>query len=937
MADVVNVGNIQIANAVSVVYTAGDNINISDDRVISATVPTKTSDLTNDSGYITNETDGLVNYTTTNQMNTLLNAKADKNNVYTKTESDARYPLSSNVYSKTESDSKYSTIPETGNKIEVSINSSTYVMTMNLKDKNNNILSTGTVDLPLESVVVSGRYDDTTKELVLTLQNGNEIRISVADLISGLQETLIAGDNIQINGNTISATDTTYTAGENVTITGTTISAKDTTYELSGETEDDVTTITLTDSDGGTSTATVDCSKYQEELDTLNEIVDGLPHVEGEGVELLLSPTIKAPLKSTLKGNTTQTTYTGRNLFNVFNEQVGTQNQKSPTISSDGTITSTSNFSDLRGKGIVVALDSSTTYTFSFNVDSFTTTTSPARAHVEGKIYENNSVVGEIFASTSYTTTGQKSITFTTPVIGSNQKCGIVFNGGYSSGGVVSSTYSQAMIETGSSVSSYEPYVGGIASPNPDYPQKVKVVTGDNTVMVCGKNLFSGYTKGVGLSTVDGSETVSTKSATSGYIPVDLSNSAKYTLTGLPDTLFNLIAAYDSNKKFLGRTGGGNPTSWTFNSTSFAIGTKLGSGDIKYVRVTFYEHGSVTGVIDDIDDAQIMLEHGATASTYEPYTGQNYPINLGVVNLFNKNNANTTDLFINISTNKYQQNNNAKLLYIDCKPNTTYTVSRVAGQRFIVGDSANVPAASGDVNNAIINNTATSITTTTSATANYLAVFYYLSTADTIPEQQILDSMQIEEGSTASSYSPYGVAPVELCKIGNYQDSFVKQNDKWYKKQLVRHLSLPIADMNNSESYPGWKDVVTMYNDYPQANNSIVGITSMACNLIPSTSLALRVNNTTAGVIYISRVLIDKSQTEWKTNYPNLVCELYYGLKTADLVEITNQTLISQLDAMASASSYKPETNISSMYNTDNAQIIISASALYDLGALINA
>lgn len=42
------------------------------------------------------------------------------------------------------------------------------------------------VDLPLESVVVSGSYDDLTQSLVLTLQNGTNITIPVADLVDGL-------------------------------------------------------------------------------------------------------------------------------------------------------------------------------------------------------------------------------------------------------------------------------------------------------------------------------------------------------------------------------------------------------------------------------------------------------------------------------------------------------------------------------------------------------------------------------------------------------------------------------------------------------------------------------------------------------------------------------------------------------------------------------
>lgn len=45
------------------------------------------------------------------------------------------------------------------------------------------------------------------------------------------------------------------------------------------------------------------------------------------------------------------------------------------------------------------------------------------------------------------------------------------------------------MIEKGSTATSYEPYTGGIPSPNPDYPQEIKSVV-NPTVKVCGKNLL---------------------------------------------------------------------------------------------------------------------------------------------------------------------------------------------------------------------------------------------------------------------------------------------------------------------------------------------------------------------------------------------------------------------------------------------------------------
>lgn len=107
-------------------------------------IPTKTSDITNDSGFIDKDVDDLTNY-----------------------------ELKTN----------------TGSSIALSINSSTYVMTLQLKNSNNEVLSEGNIDLPLETMVVNATYDNNTKEIVLTLQSGTTTRFSVADLVSGLVST----------------------------------------------------------------------------------------------------------------------------------------------------------------------------------------------------------------------------------------------------------------------------------------------------------------------------------------------------------------------------------------------------------------------------------------------------------------------------------------------------------------------------------------------------------------------------------------------------------------------------------------------------------------------------------------------------------------------------------------------------------------------------
>lgn len=84
-----------------------------------------------------------------------------------------------------------------GASIDVSINSSTYVMTTTLKDQDGNTLGTAqTVDFPLETMVVGGSYDDSTHKIILTLNNGTTVDFSVADLVAGLQSEITSTNKL---------------------------------------------------------------------------------------------------------------------------------------------------------------------------------------------------------------------------------------------------------------------------------------------------------------------------------------------------------------------------------------------------------------------------------------------------------------------------------------------------------------------------------------------------------------------------------------------------------------------------------------------------------------------------------------------------------------------------------------------------------------------
>lgn len=90
----------------------------------------------------------------------------------------------------------YTLKTNTGSLIDLEINDTTYVVTLKLKNQDGTVISTDTIDLPLESVVVSGRYDNTTKKVILTLENGSEVDFSVAELVAGLQTEITSSNKL---------------------------------------------------------------------------------------------------------------------------------------------------------------------------------------------------------------------------------------------------------------------------------------------------------------------------------------------------------------------------------------------------------------------------------------------------------------------------------------------------------------------------------------------------------------------------------------------------------------------------------------------------------------------------------------------------------------------------------------------------------------------
>lgn len=439
---------------------------------------------------------------------------------------------------------------------------------------------------------------------------------TTTQLNSGLatkQDTLTAGNNIQINGNTISATDTTYTAGNAIDITN-------------GEISADI---------------------YPADFFTAEDAVSDC------GSDLSLDDTMASTLKSVeLKGDTYQQTYSG---FQLLQKQGlatpttdtdfwNTVSNQTITALEDGWARFTSSSSSASKNFFFKRLDA-----FSWEVaTTYTVICEIKNAPSDGKLTlsqpQNTAdpfTTISVGAQADYQFNGtDHTVVFSGTTKSSLSSLGLrpFFNAAFTSG---SSVELRLTIVAGDHTADYqnyigdnwEPYMGGTPSPNPYYPQAVQTVTGEQTVTVTGKNLFDKVAE-VATSpnyslNPDGSITTNASNAQTGcrYMTLTMSPGT-YTLSFRPYfrgvenpairfTIRNMDTSTDYIVKNIN-----NPENGELQVNSFTVEntTSVGFCIIPQARLeygqTFY-----------FDDTQ--LEEGSTATAYQPYTSQTFTIDLG--------------------------------------------------------------------------------------------------------------------------------------------------------------------------------------------------------------------------------------------------------------------------------------------------------------------
>ena len=363
---------------------------------------------------------------------------------------------------------------------------------------------------------------------------------------------------------------------------------------------------------------------------------------------------------------------------------------------------------------------------------------------------------------------------------------------------------------------------------------------------------------------------------------------------------------------------------------------------------TIQVNGSTTLTdVDTTKNSKVLRLLGQTSQTGTPTPSSPIPVN---VVSGNNNIVVCGKNLININDINYQPNNvtitnegegkkylvssagtwwqvpNYKINNI--LPSTQYTyscdvigisISQGRNARILVDQldsSGNVISTSGSNHYIDITSTETysKTLTTHSNTVSFLVRVYVEYAQSTANTYVILKNVMVEKSPIKTTYEPYigntypiNLGSIELCKIGTYQDYIYKDNGNWYKYSMVgKH----ILDGSENYTFVQRTGVNSFYNT--DVYTSSIYKSNITINIISNYfegikdedgNLANSIRSNNSGTLYITisnTNPISASDSAFKTWLASNNVTTYYRLATPTTTQITDTTLIEQLEALTS-------------------------------------
>ena len=446
--------------------------------------------------------------------------------------------------------------------------------------------------------------------------------------------------------------------------------------------------------------------------------------------------------------------------------------------------------------------------------------------------------------------------------------------------------------------------------PTPSAPVDVNVVSGSNVVNTSNKNLFNKDTV-VNQSNYNGSvgQVISIgTNANTFRCPIFRKTSDKITISANDTSATMRVLLLDKDYKILSTTG--------YTTLPRTIDTS----NCEFIAI-FFDGTTIT------INNNIQIEQNSTATTYEPHQGKELPLDLPVENLC-KPITTATKSGITMTNNgdgSYTLNGTATA-------NTSFYNATLGLEIDTYTFSANNPVVSSNSafyfqveyqGGGSTLQTFNDVNAKNTFTTTRKIITWAIVVPNGITLNNFVIKPQLEKGSKANSYTPYGTTPIELCKIGNYQDYFYKSGSKWYLHKEIEKLILDgTENFNNTYTAFGLEGIkksivagggLCNYYLYNDRNSGMANL--------PNNYFAIQTqtfyDGSTSKVFFQNTAFttVKDFKADLAQKYENgKPVTLYYPSGTATNTEITDTTLISQLNDISNSSLYE-DTNITQTNN----------------------
>ena len=158
-----------------------------------------------------------------------------------------------------------------------------------------------------------------------------------------------------------------------------------------------------------------------------------------------------------------------------------------------------------------------------------------------------------------------------------------------------------------------------------------------------------------------------------------------------------------------------------------------------------YNQGSEGYLVDVYDNCIVLKGIDFEKNKYIPIA--NYLLDTTIINanddnLYDYSTANVLNAYISRSSKTIKESSGDNLTYINIEPNTTYKVTKVATNRFVIMTSVEEPAFDVVGTNEEDDYTGTELSITSGSSDNYLSIYYY-TISDTLTEEEIRKSIVV--------------------------------------------------------------------------------------------------------------------------------------------------------------------------------------------------